>query len=314
MGVHETFGDAECRVDALEATTRQSDPKVPNSTKKNHFVPCFYSSLWTGGDGRLCEFSRPYDRVKPRRKHPDATGYSIDLYTEAALPDGPRTYLEDSFLKLVDQRACDALRVMLTRHIDDLKPEQRVAWTRFMMSMLQRSPGKVAELRRRWRSEYRKPHPELEQQYRERRAATDPPTLSEFLEQTGEEALGHGQVRVLQMVMDLPKVGLQVVNMTWGVLTIPDIPVKLLTSDRPIIKTNGIGKPEAYVTVPIGPRKLFFAANERSTIDWIKAQPASELIRNVNATVVAQAENYVYGEFDYLRNFVEKHMRRRQGS
>jgi hypothetical protein len=44
--------------------------RVSNFTKKNHFVPCFYSSLWAGEDGKLCEYSRPYERVKPRRKCP----------------------------------------------------------------------------------------------------------------------------------------------------------------------------------------------------------------------------------------------------
>jgi len=260
----------------------------------------------------LCEFSRPYDRVKPSRKHPNATGYSIDLYTEAALKPEQRTHLEDKFLKLLDNRACDALRMIVTDDIDGLTPKQRIDWARFILSMMQRSPSKIAELRRRWRAEYRKPHPELEQEYLERRLPTDPPTLTELLEQTSEEALGRGQVQILQMVMGgLPKVGLKIINMIWGVLTIPDLPTKFLTSDRPIIRTNGIGKPEAYVTVPIGPRKLFFAANEQKTIDWIKAQQASDLIRNVNATVVGQAEKYVYGESDYLRNFVEIHLPRR---
>jgi hypothetical protein len=88
MGIHKTFEGTECRTGAPEAITRKFGHKAINPTKKNHFVPCFYSSLWTGEDGNLCEFTRPYDRVKPLRKHPAATGYSHDLYTEAALPPG----------------------------------------------------------------------------------------------------------------------------------------------------------------------------------------------------------------------------------
>jgi hypothetical protein len=248
--------------------------------------------------------------VKARRKHPAATGYDPDLYTEAALPEGPRTYLEDSFLKLVDQRAFDALQFILANRISAMSAEFRSAWARFIMSMIQRSPNKIAELRERWKAEHRKPNAELEQDYRARRKPTDPETLGEFLEQISAESVGLGQVRVLQMVMDLPGVGTQIVRMKWGVLTIPDVPVKLLTSDRPVIKTNGIGKPEAYVSVPIGPRKLFVAANQQSTIEWMTGLPVSDLTRNINATVIGQAEKYVYGETDYLRNFVEIHMRR----
>lgn len=53
---------------------------------KHHYIPVFYSKRWTGQDGRLCEYSRPYKVVKPRRTFPDGTGYARGLYT---LPDAP---------------------------------------------------------------------------------------------------------------------------------------------------------------------------------------------------------------------------------
>jgi hypothetical protein len=309
MGVHETFRKAECRTEASGAIARQFE-KVVNPTKKNHFVPCFYSSLWTGEDGKLCEFTRPYDRVKPLRKHPAATGYSLDLYTEVALPPELRTYLEDRFLKRVDQRASDALHVILANRIEDLPPELRTAWARFLMSMVQRSPAKVAELRDRWKAEYLKPDEVIERRYQELRTSTDPATLREYLEQASAETLGRGQVRLLQMAMDLPKVGHTLVNMRWGVLTIPEVAFKFLASDRPVIMTNGIGRDEGHVALPIGPRKLFLAARKQETIDRILNVPTCDLIMGVNTLVVQRAEKFVYGESDLAVNFVEKHLRR----
>ena len=50
---------------------------------KHHYIPVFYSSEWAGPDG-LCEF-RPYDAVKPKRVHPDGTGYLRGLYTVHAM-------------------------------------------------------------------------------------------------------------------------------------------------------------------------------------------------------------------------------------
>jgi hypothetical protein len=32
---------------------------------KHHFIPVFYTKEWGGPDGRVCEYSRPYDVVKP---------------------------------------------------------------------------------------------------------------------------------------------------------------------------------------------------------------------------------------------------------
>jgi hypothetical protein len=263
MGVHETFEEAELRSGKLEAVAQQPDRKPANSTRKNHFVPCFYSSLWTGEDRKLCEFTRPQGRVKPLRKHPAATGYSHDLYTEAALPPELRTYLEDRFLRRVDQRAFDALQLILAGRIDDLTPELRSAWARFLMSMVQRSPAKIAELRNRWRTEYLKPDDAMVQHYQELRTPTDPATLKEYLEQTSPETLGRGQLRLIQMVMNLPKVGHTIINMIWGVLTIPDVPFNFLTSDRPVIMTNGIGKDEGQVAPCRAAKALLGSQEER---------------------------------------------------
>jgi hypothetical protein len=52
-----------------------------NPPRKHHYVPVFYLKQWAGGDGRLCQYRRVYDgKVAVNRKHPDATGYKVDLY------------------------------------------------------------------------------------------------------------------------------------------------------------------------------------------------------------------------------------------
>jgi len=38
--------------------------------EKHHYIPQFYLKQWTGVDRRLCEYSRPYDRLKTRRRFP----------------------------------------------------------------------------------------------------------------------------------------------------------------------------------------------------------------------------------------------------
>jgi uncharacterized protein DUF4238 len=37
--------------------------------EKHHYIPVFYLKQWAGADGRLCQYSRPYNRVKPKRVH-----------------------------------------------------------------------------------------------------------------------------------------------------------------------------------------------------------------------------------------------------
>jgi hypothetical protein len=51
--------------------------------EKHHYIPQFYLNRWAGTDGRLCEYSRPYDIVKPKFVHPSGTGYERGLYPRA---------------------------------------------------------------------------------------------------------------------------------------------------------------------------------------------------------------------------------------
>jgi hypothetical protein len=48
---------------------------------KHHYIPVFYLKGWGGPGGCVCEYSRPFKVVKPRRVHPDGTGYERGLYT-----------------------------------------------------------------------------------------------------------------------------------------------------------------------------------------------------------------------------------------
>lgn len=43
-----------------------------NKPKKHHYILVFYLKRWVTADDRICEFSRPYLKVVPRRTHPGA--------------------------------------------------------------------------------------------------------------------------------------------------------------------------------------------------------------------------------------------------
>lgn len=110
---------------------------------KQHYLAQFYLKQWVGPDGRLCEFSDDYNRVKARMTHPGGTGYVKNLYTIKDAPPHIRDLFETSFLSVTDSQAAEALRLMVNDNIvpfDDLK----FAWARFMMSLLYRTPEGVA--------------------------------------------------------------------------------------------------------------------------------------------------------------------------
>ena len=278
-------------------------------TRKNHFIPCCYSKQWAGDDGRLCEFSRPFHTVVPRRSHPAGTGYSIDIYTEPALPPRQQTYLEDVFLKLVDQQAADALTWVVQGRLEDMPLDLRRGWVRFLMSLLQRSPGKMIDLARRWEVQLDQPDPDLQARYTVLRGSEDPETFQEYM-RLHPARVARGRINAIQRAMDLPGVGGHILNMRWAVLTVNDPKYEFLTSDRPIVMTNGLGRKGGHIGLAVDPYRLFIAANESETIRQIAAMPGRELVKICNERVVQQAERQVYGRTDRALRFVERHLRR----
>jgi hypothetical protein len=89
-----------------------------HSGQKHHYIPVFYLKQWAGSDGRLCEFSRPYDSVKPRMVHPDGTAYRRGLNTFSRLPSELADFLEGRFFKEVDNQAARVLLMLLRDKLD----------------------------------------------------------------------------------------------------------------------------------------------------------------------------------------------------
>ncbi len=94
--------------------------------------------------------------------------------------------------------------------------------------------------------------------------------------------------------------------MRWTVVTTPDDAAPFLSSDRPLFMSKTFSEPECYLTLPIGPHRLFVAANTQEIERRFKDRPPKELAHEVNSQVVQQAVKYVYGVDDSEREFVDK--------
>jgi Protein of unknown function (DUF4238) len=111
---------------------------------RHHYIPIFYLKQWTGADGRLCEYSRPFDKVKAKRKHPAATAYVAGLYTVKDLPPERTQFVEKEFMQRVDSGAAEALIDLLkvTPQPMDKEPDwiRVICWARFVYSLGVRNP------------------------------------------------------------------------------------------------------------------------------------------------------------------------------
>jgi hypothetical protein len=99
-------------------------------------------------------------------------------------------------------------------------------------------------------------------------------------------------------------VGEHIGEMQWRVLTLGNAPYSFLTSDRPIIMTNGLTGPDAHFGLPISPQHVFLATNDEETFLKIQAIDPAQILHNVNDRVASQAVRYVYGCDDAQLAFV----------
>jgi hypothetical protein len=283
---------------------------------KHHYIPVFYTKKWAGQDGRLCEYSRPYDVVKPRRKHPDATGFVRGLYTLPDAPPGREHIIETDLMGSVDNWAALAQERMSEDGTSIGRLETRVAlgWCQFLYSLIVRNPEhlllikqKLAEMSPEILENARDDYPRL-------RGPDDPPTFDEFKARYAHTPLAVPPPRVLVNIIGSKRVAKKLATMKWVTKDILGTKHTLLTSDRPVVMTNGLDRSDAHIVLPISPRKLFIAAKEEQTLRHITSMSAEELLAITNDRVASQAYNYVYGADDTQLRFVANRLGRRERS
>jgi Protein of unknown function (DUF4238) len=277
--------------------------------QKNHYIPVFYLRQWMGGDERVCEFSKPYDRVKPRRTHPDGTGYVRGLNTIPGLPPHEAQYLEDVFFKIADEAAARALRMLLTPQPWNMSVDDKSGWSRFLMSLVHRHPESVERHRVITEALFKEAFPRIEADYATRRKSTDPPTYAQFAALNSPNPVGRIQVRLLQRVIDSDLTGQGLNSLRWIVLHDPHPKHLFLTSDRPVVMTNGLNKPDSQLLIPISPFHVFVATNNVETENSVrKIWNERQLIPQVNERVANQSRKYVWGMSDAQLSFIARRL------
>jgi len=273
---------------------------------KHHYLPEFYLKQWAGPDGRLCEFSNPYNKVKPRMTHPGGTGYVENLYRIANAPPNLQDVFETRFLSIADGQAAEALRVMVDENAvptDHLK----IAWARFMMSLVYRTPEGVARSTEMIRKHYEEGtnFEEFQAEYARIKKSEDPETVQEYLQTGMPRIIGRTMINHLMDIIESPRVLEALSTMKWFIVRSNDVRFPLLTSDRPIVMTNGISHPNSHMIMPISPRYNFLAARTDDEIAKMRRIWQDGVMTSaLNDNVIRQARKYAYGTDDRQLRFV----------
>lgn len=283
----------------------------------HHYVPQGYLKRWlSGNDIRLTRFQHNYKEVVPLRVATAATGYEKDLYTSKLNPQ-LSDRLEREFMQVVDSDASKLIDLFTdpSGTLPPLNKSQLDGWTRFLMSLMHRSPARVADLKRRF-AEVLANTPiaitdDLRADYNARRGEGDPPTLEEYIARRQPQDAELGGLMTIANVSNSEKIGTTINKMIKHVVHLKTSKHELLASDRPLIQEGGLDNPMAFLMLAIGPRHLFIATNTQHRMAQILANVASnEVTRFNNVSICQQAERFVYGTNASQLNLVRKFFHR----
>jgi hypothetical protein len=136
----------------------------------------------------------------------------------------------------------------------------------------------------------------------------DPESFDEYKEAFVKAPPDIDPVMVLQSLMRSKRVFRVIASFKWHTMTLNTPKFPLLTSDRPIIMTNGLVGDNAHFVLPIGPRRLFIATKTMETFQSFVQRNPEEFARAINDRVCMQARKYVYGNDDSQLHFVSKRL------
>lgn len=267
-----------------------------NKARKHHFLPECYLKGWAGSDGRLVEYAVRYQGVAPRWTAPGGTGYALDLYAMPAL--GARSdALEKQLMSMIDSAAATALDRM--RSDEGLDDAARRAFAALLTTLLTRTPASIEILKQKLEEWRRKDRPDVQAIYERFVWRPGMPTKAsdQYAETDTPEQVQAFLAETLTSVLTHPRITDFLAGMTWQVLKLPDGAPPLLTSDHPMITTNGLEAKDSYLFLPIGPRRMFLATHSRLFAGrLVGGLGLVKLARFANARVIERARRFVYGQ------------------
>jgi hypothetical protein len=273
---------------------------------KDHYIPVFYLKQWNGTDYQLCEFSRQDGKINHQRIGPKGTGFMLGLYSVPGLPPEKARYVETEFMQKLDDKAARALRTMLAAGTSDIKLSDKLsaAWASFLYSLILRVPETMTTMQKQL------------DDYRAKFAAMSTNTASitdvDGIRHTVE--VKHRELKVQEVLPGFLSPGLvvrELIVMQWRTKSLATASRTMLTSDRPVIMTNGFAHDEGHVAIPLSPTTLFVATRNVETYSKINAMSDDVTVKAVNSKVCEQAIDCVYGVDDRQLRFVANRLGRR---
>jgi hypothetical protein len=273
--------------------------------RKHHYKPAFFLSRWAGKDERLCEMKLIRGKLVAKRRHPDGTGYIKDLYRTDGVPEEISQDLETKFMSPLDNDAATALDKIASDQ--SLDANDRIAWARFMLSLLYRN-RECVELIKTHMTEIRSEATlALEPDWAAQRGPLHETTLAEASAARRPAAANIDASNMLVDIIANSRAIPDIASMHWTRIDLRKSTIPLLTSDRPLVFV-GLSDPKAHMALPIGPRDLFVAAFDEQITKALPNVDPTKLAWQMNRDIVSLGRQFVWAVDDAQMDFVRTYI------
>lgn len=263
--------------------------------QKHHYIPQFYLRPWLGVDHKLEEFGRvpPSNQIRSRRRGTESTGFQYNLYTIPGATTKTEQNIERVFMSAVDNTAAVARDKLLRGIIPT--GSLRQAWARFLLSLVIRTPDEIRGFRENYIANWMRPNAELQSRYEVVRKPGWPETLEEYTLKSEPTYSARQAMLTTTDLIQHERVTWLLMNSLWWVLDTSSVRRTLMTSDHPLVMTNGLVRRDGHFALPIGPRTLFVAFTHEDFSVKFRQIPIGKVVRLTNEAVVGQGRRHVYG-------------------
>jgi hypothetical protein len=270
---------------------------------------------WTDPtSGKLIEFCRRYEGVVARPTAPGGTGYVRGLYKLPDAEPGEEYIIETNLMKSIDNWASKALQSMMVDgpFPGKLEPHQALGWCQFLYSLIVRTPEHLERMREKMTTlDPAEVIENIREDYPRIKGPGDPPTFDKYKEAFLKRRVAVPAIRVLPELVRSKRVVGVLASFKWQTATVNTAKHPLLTSDRPIVMSNGLLQQDAHIVLPISLRKLFIATKTEETFQFFKEMDTNQLVEAMNNQICQQAHHFVFGREKRPLRYIEKRLGRR---
>jgi hypothetical protein len=275
-----------------------------NEPRKHHYIPQFFLKGWADENGKMWRYDRPFKDIVQRHVNASQVGFVEDLYTIPGVAPEIAQKLETNWFSQVDHRGSEARVKLLETPQSGWNIESKSAWSRFMLSLINRTPENLEKHKMAMRIYWADTPQEIQAMYETNKNPTDPCNFEDYaisVDPLIVEKFAASTIPNLsanQQTVDF------INNMHWKVFDITGSKFLLLISDALLVMSNGLENPNGHIALPLSPTKLFVAVYDQAMMSAFDQMSPQQLACISNLLVVGRAKRFVVAANQEQNRFI----------